>query len=458
MSLTTTHPVDEIPAWRNLLLFGLQHVLVMAAAPISAVFLMSKALDFSAELTVQLLAVSFVLSGIGSLLQSLGPLGFGVRLPFVMLPGGAPVVMFIAIAQEHGVRTASGAVLLTALFYFAALPVFKRLLRFFPPVVIGTMVVIIGINLIRINAVLVTGQPGTPNFGNLSNLGLGAFTVGITVVLLLVLRGMTRQLAIMLGLLAGAVMAVAIGVARFSLGDGTLLALPTPMPFGTPHIDVFASIPLLIYSLASMAEATGQTVLNGEIVGKPVDPKRDVPRTIRADALVSLLGSVFGTSLMVTSGENIGIVRMSGVRSRFVTAAAGVILILIGLATPVAELINSVPAAVVGATGMMVFAIIAVLGIQMLAKVDLTDHGNAMVCAVALLAGLLPIVVPGLYHHLPSNLRSLLGSGVAMSALVAVVLNILFNHAAGHGQSKVRYVPASAPDRAAPNQSGQANV
>ncbi len=434
-AVATTHPVDEIPPFRNLLLFGLQHVLVMAAAPIAAVFLTAKALDFSSDLTVQLLAVAFLLSGVGSLLQSLGPLGIGVRLPFVMLPAGAPAVMFIAIAQEHGIQTASGAVLLTALLYFIALPVFKKLLRFFPPVVIGTMVVIIGANLIRINAMLVTGQPGTPGFGNPTNLALGLGTVLVTVLLFRVLRGMTRQLAVMLGLLAGALAAAAFGLTRFSLGDGTVFALPTPMPYGMPHFDVIASIPLLIYSLAAMAEATGQTVLNGEIVGKQIDTRRDVPRTIKADAVVTLLGGIFGTSLMVTSGENIGIVRMSGVRSRFVTAMAGVLLIVIGLALPVAALINSIPAAVVGGTGMVVFAIIMVLGIQMLGRVNLTDHANSIICATALLFGLLPIVMPGLYHQLPANLRSLLGSGVAMAALVAVLMNILFNHLGRRGRA-----------------------
>ena len=438
----TVHPVDEVPSLQRLFIFGLQHVLVMAAAPISAVFLMSQALGFDDDLTVKLLAVTFLLSGIGSLLQSLGPLGIGVKLPFVMLPGGAPVVMFITIAEEHGVRTASGAVLMAAVFYLLALPVFTRLLRFFPPVVIGSMIVVIGANLIRINGLLVTGQPGSPTFGDPVNLGLGLFTVLITVILFRVLRGMTRQLAVMLGLLAGAGLAAVLGLAHFSAGDGTFFAVPTPMPYGTPQFDVLASIPLLIFCLASMAEATGQTVLNAEIVEKEIVPEKAVPRTIRADAVVSFFGSLFGTSLMVTSGENIGIVRMSGVRSRFVTAAAGVILIIIGLLTPVAHLINSIPAAVVGGTGMIVFAIILVLGIQMLNRVDLSDHGNSIICATALLFGLLPIVIPGIYGQLPSNVRTLLSSGVAMAALVAVLMNLLFNHTgSGFKRRGEAYIP-----------------
>lgn len=435
-------PVDEVPPTGKLAAFAVQHVLVMAAAPISSVFLMSKALNFDADLTVRILAVTFVLSGLGSLLQSLGVGGVGVRLPFVMLPGGAPVVMFITIAKENGVPTASGAVLLTAVFYLLALPVFTRLLRFFPPVVIGSMIVVIGANLIRTNALLITGQPGTKDFAAPSNLLLALVTILVTVLLFRWLRGMIRQLAVMFGLILGAAFAWAIGQAHFSFGHGGLFALPSPMPYGAPRFDVVAAIPLLIFSLASMAEAAGQTVLNAEIVGKEIEPDRAVPRTIRADALISLVGGLFGTSLMVTSGENIGIVRMSGVRSRFVTAGAGAILIVIGLITPIAEFINSIPAAVVGATGMIVFSIILVLGIQMLHKVDLSDHGNSIICATALLFGLLPIVVPDIYVQLPANARTLLGSGVAMAALVAVLMNVLFNHVGSRRRRGEAYIPA----------------
>src|SRR5207253_2202652 len=108
--------------------------------------------------------------------------------------------------------------------------------------------------------------------------------------------------------------------------------------------NILAAIPLMIFSIASMAEATGQTVLNAEIVGKDIELRRDVARTIRGDAVTSFLGGFFGTPIMVTSGENIGIVRVTGVRSRFVTAAAGVILIVLGIVAPIARLIDAVPA------------------------------------------------------------------------------------------------------------------
>ncbi|MET9294887.1 uracil-xanthine permease family protein [Streptomyces sp. NPDC003077] len=423
------HPVDAKRPLGRILLFGIQHVLVMAATPISAIFLMSATLRLDAGLTVDLLSAAFVLSGVGSLIQSLGPWKFGPRLPLVMLPGGAPLVLFLAIAEQHGLPTAAGAVVLTAVFSFVVLPVFSRLLAFFPTLVIGTMIVIVGVNLVKVGAVLVTGTPGSPGFADPVNLGLGMATIGFTVAFYLFFSGILRQLAVMLGLLAGTALAAVTGAIDFGgAAGGALVNVPQPMPFGSPEFNVLAALPLMLYSLASMAEATGQTVINAEAVGKEIDRRTDVPKTIRGDALTSLFGGFFGLPLMVTSGENIGIVRVTGVRSRFVTAASGVLLIVIGFLAPVTRAISVIPSAVVGGTAIVVFAVITVLGIQLLGRSDLDRHTNTFVCAVALGIGLLPILVPGVYDGFPPNVRILLESGVAVGAFVAAVLNVLFHH------------------------------
>ncbi|MFG2623037.1 uracil-xanthine permease family protein [Streptomyces sp. NPDC048507] len=421
--------MDESRPLARILLFGVQHVLVMAATPISAIFLMSATLRLGPALTVNLLSAAFVLSGVGSLIQSLGPWKFGPRLPFVMLPGGAPLILFLAIADQHGLRTASGAVILTAVFSFVVLPVFSRLLTLFPALVIGTMIVIVGVNLVKVGAVLVTGRPGEPGFADPVNLGLGLATIGFTVVFYLLSAGILRQLAVMLGLLAGTALAAAVGAVDFGgAGGGGLFTVPQPLPFGSPRFDLVAALPLMLYSLASMAEATGQTVINAEAVGKDIDRRTAVPKTIRGDALTSVVGGCFGLPLMVTSGENIGIVRVTGVRSRYVTAAAGVVLIVIGFLAPVTHAISVIPSAVIGGTAMVVFAVITVLGVQMLGRCDLDRHTNTFVCAVALALGLLPILVPGVYAGFPPNLRILLESGVAVGAFTAAVLNLLFHH------------------------------
>lgn len=421
--------VDEILPGRKLLLFGLQHVLVMAASPITAAFLVSRALDLPSAVTVDLIGATFLVCGIGTLLQSFGPLGIGARLPFIMVPGGAPIAIFVTIARQTGPQTAVGAVLITAVFYFIALPLFARCLRFFPRLVIGTMLLLVAVNLVGIYGGIITGRPGTPGFGDPATLGLAMGTILVTVLFVRLLPGTLGQLSVLLGLLAGAAVAWAIGAMSLDgVLAGPVVGLPAPFPFGWPEFNPVAALPLMLFSVISMAEATSQTVAISEVVGREGDAMRAVPRTILGDAVASLLGGCFGTSLIITSGENIGIVQATRVRSRYVTAVGGVLLILIAFFAPLGRLANAIPAPVVGGTAIIVFCIIGGMGIDMLRKVELKDNRNLFTLAVALAVGLPPILVPGLYGRFPPTLQILLGNGLAMGTLAAVLFNIVFHH------------------------------
>ncbi|NUT15705.1 MAG: purine/pyrimidine permease, partial [Cupriavidus sp.] len=321
-SVPETQPVDAVLPLPQLLLFGLQHVLVMAAVPITSVFLVAKALGLPAGVTINLISATFLLCGLGSLLQSFGPWKFGARLPFVMVPGGAPVVMFLTIAQQTDLQTASGAVILTSLFYFVVLPVFARCLKYFPKIVIGTLLMLVSINLVKVYGGIIAGKPGTPGFADPVHIGLALATIGFTILFARIFKGLLGQLSVLLGLLAGALVAAALGYMDVSgVASGPVWSAPSLLPFGTPKFDLIAAVPLLVFSVISMVEATGQTVAVAEIVGKRIEPRDVVPRTIRGDALMSFLGGLFGTSMIITSGENVGIVRATQVRSRYVTAA-----------------------------------------------------------------------------------------------------------------------------------------
>jgi len=438
----TIDPVDERLPLRSLFLFGLQHVLVMAASPITAVFLVSKALGFSDALTVSLISATFFVCGIGSMLQSFGPKGFGARLPFVMVPGGAPIAIFLAIAQQSDVQTAVGAVIMTALFYFLALPVFRRLLRYFPPIVVGTMLLLVSVNLVRIYGVTITGRPGTDGFAAPVEVGLALLTIVLTIAAARIFSGTLRRLAVMLGLVGGSLVALALGHMDLSgVLSGPVVVVPQLFPFGMPKFDVVAAIPLIVFSIISMAEATGQTIATAEIVGRRGDAHAMVPATIRGDALMSLVGGLFGTSLIITSGENVGIVRATSVKSRYVTAMAGAILVVIALFAPIGRLATALPGAVVGGTAVMVFSIIGVIGINLLRRVDLREHGPMFTLGSALSIGLLPILVPGVYSQFPQWVQMILGNGLAAGTITAVVVNALFSHN-GAGEQPLDAAPS----------------
>ncbi|MFF4953966.1 uracil-xanthine permease family protein [Streptomyces chattanoogensis] len=428
-----TPPVDERLPLLRLLPFAAQHVLAMIAAPVSSVFLIAAGLRLSPGRTASLLSATLVLCGAGALLQSFGVLRTGARLPFMMLPGGAAVAIFLEIAHTHGAATASGSVLLAAALLLAVLPLYGRLVRFFPPLVMGATVLVIGINMIRVAAPMAVAGRGT-----------ALVTVAATALGFLVLRGVWRRLSVLIGMAVGTVTAVLTGAAFPAVPGDAVLSLPKPLPYGVPQFDLLAALPLMVFALASLAEATGQTVLNSEAVGRRPDPARDVPRTARADAVLSLGAGLFGGPVMVTSAENIGIVQLTGVRSRFVTAGAGALLVLAGLLAPVTRLLAALPAPVVGGAALVIYAVIAAMGIDILRRSGLTDRtgpgdsaertdgtgptGRAAttVVALTLLAGLLPMLAPQLYAPLPGWARTLFGSGVPAAALTAIVLSALF--------------------------------
>ncbi|MFM0392489.1 uracil-xanthine permease family protein [Paraburkholderia phytofirmans] len=421
------HSVDaRLPAWQ-LVLFGLQHVLSMAASPVTAVFLVSRMLSLPSDMTVHLIGATFFVCGAGTLLQSLGAGSIGARLPFVMVPGGAPAMLFAVIATQTDLRTAAGAAILTSLFYWIVLPVFARCLRFFPRVVVGTMLLLVSVSLIRIYAGIVVGQPGTPGFARPQSLGLALLTIVATLAVARLFKGTVGRLAVLLGLAAGTFAGWAMGLMPTNgLWSGPLFTLPTLLPFGMPRFDVLAALPMLIFSVISMAEATGQTVAVGEITGRKIDMRRDVPRTIRGDALASLIGALLGTSLIITSAENIGVVQTTGVRSRYVTATAGAMLMLIALFAPLGRFAYAIPAPVVGGTALIVFAMIGVMGINLLGKVDLHVRGNQYTLAAALVMGLIPVLVPNVYAAFPGSLQIVLGNGMAAGTLTAIVVNLVF--------------------------------
>lgn len=420
-------PDNENLRWQTRCLLALQHVMVAAATPITAVFLISQALHFTSDVTASLLSATFMMCGLGAILQSRGIGGFGARLPFIMIPGGAPIAIFIAIALQTNIRTATGAVILTSLFYFIALPVFRRFLHHFPPFIIGIMLLLVSVNLIRLYGGLIIGHPGSSYYAQPANIMLALATILITMIFALVFTGILRQLSVMFGLLAGTLLGMLSGNTDFSsLSHGPLLSLPQFIPFGWPVFNLTASLPLLIYSVISMAEATGQTIATAEIVGSTQNIQQTVPRTIRGDAIISLLGGFFGTSLIITSGENIGVVRTTNVKSRHVTGLAGVILILAAMFSPLVRLAACLPAPVVCGTALMVFSIIGVIGIGMIAREPLHSPGKTYALAFGLAMGMLPILVPGVYQNFPSVIQMVLGNGMAAGTLASILVNSLF--------------------------------
>ncbi|GES28740.1 nucleobase:cation symporter-2 family protein [Streptomyces angustmyceticus] len=427
------HPVDQTLPPFKMFTSGLQHVAAMYAGVVAPPMIVGPACGLSATETAFLMGASLFTAGIATLLQTLGFWKVGARLPFVNGVSFAGVTPMVAIGKAHGPADALpvifGAVIVAGVLGFLLAPYFSKLVRFFPPVVTGTVITLIGVSLLPVAFNWSQGgNDRAPDYGSLTNIGMAALTFLIVLVLRRVLRGFLQQIAILLGLIAGTLIAIPVGITHFSaLSQASLIGFPTPFHFGAPQFDLAAIVSMCIVMLVCMTESTADMLALGRIVDRPAD-ERTIEGGLRADTLGSALSPLFNGFANSAFAQNIGLVAMTKVRSRFVVATSGLILVVLGLCPVAASVISLVPLPVLGGAGIVLFGSVAASGIQTLASAAMEKGDNALIVAAAVGIGLIPIAAPDFYHNLPKDLLVVLDSGISTGALVALVLNLAFNH------------------------------
>ncbi|MCU9948394.1 nucleobase:cation symporter-2 family protein [Pseudomonas sp. PDM13] len=428
MSPTSIHPVDQRLPLRQLLTFGLQHVLVLYAGAVAVPLILGSALGLSNTQIVLLINANLLTSGIATLIQTLGFWKFGARLPLVQACSFIALAPMIMIGKEYGLAQVFGAVIAAGVITIALAPVFSRLLRFFPPVVIGSLITIIGISLMPAAAIwLGGGNPDAADFGAPANLLLGLATAAIILAVYARFSGFIGNLSVLIGLLLGSLLAAACGMTDFSrVGEAAWFELSAPMAFGVPQ---FSLTPILIMTLAMlviMAETTGNCLAIGQLTGRSVDA-RTLGNAFRADGLSTVIGGLFNSFPYNAFTQNTGLIALSQVKSRFVVAAAGGIMILMGLFPKLGALIAAVPTPVLGGGAIVMFGMTTVAGIQELSRVRFEGTRNALVVAVSVSVGVLPMSFPALFAHAHGALKLVLESGIFLGAITAIVLNLLLN-------------------------------
>lgn len=322
-----------------------------------------------------------------------------------------------------------GAVIVAGVLGFIAAPFFSKLVRFFPPVVTGTVITLIGVSLMPVAFGWAQGpNPAAKDYGSTTYLTL----VSITLVIVLLLRrfttGFVKQIAVLLGLIIGTLVAIPFGVTDFSpIGDADVVGFPTPFHFGAPQFAAAAIVSLCVVMVVSMTESTADMLALGEIVERPADEKT-IAAGLRADTLGSALSPLFNGFMCSAFAQNIGLVAMTKIRSRYVVATGGGFLVLMGLCPMAASLIAVVPRPVLGGAGVVLFGSVAASGIQTLVKANLERDNNVLIVAVSLAVGLIPIAAPEFYHAFPETAKIILDSGISTGCVAAVILNLMFNH------------------------------
>ncbi|MEU2672654.1 nucleobase:cation symporter-2 family protein [Streptomyces sp. NPDC007164] len=437
------HPVDQKLHPSRLVPAALQHIAAMYAGVVTPPLIIGQAVCLDTAGQTRLIAASLLIAGVATLLQTLGVKGLvGNRLPFVNAASSAGIAPMLAIAETNAtgdqLPPIYGAVMVAGIFCLAIGPFFGRLLRFFPPLVTGVVITLIGVTLMPVPVAWAQGGDKTAvGFGDMKYLALAAFTLLVILLIQRFGRGFVKQVALLLGLLTGTLAAIPFGMADFgAFRSAPVAALPTPFAFGAPEFQPAAIISLCLVTLVLMTESSAGMLAIGEICDRETDG-RTITRGLRTDGIATLLGPVFGGFPTSAFAQNVGVVSLTKVRSRYVVAAAGGALLVLGVFPVLGAVVSTVPMPVLGGAGIVLFGSIAVSGIRTLSEAGLDDSSNIILVAVALGAGIIPLAAPGFYAGFPSWAQTVLGSGISAGALVAVLLNLFFHHLGTHGRQAV---------------------
>ena len=410
--------------------YGLQHVLTMYGGIIAPPLIVGTAAGLTGIEIGLLIAAALFVGGLATILQTIGVKYIGAQLPLVQGVSFAGVATMVAIVTTGGgLQAVYGAVIVASLIGFFIAPYFSKIIRFFPPIVTGSVITIIGLSLLPVAVRwMMGGNKNAPDWGSVENIGLALITLTIVIAFNLSRHASIRRLSILLAIVFGTVLAFVAGFGDFSkVGQGTWFQVPSFFAFGMPTFELTAIISMLIVTLVIMTETTADIIAVGEIVGTDVDSKR-ISNGLRADMFSSAIAPIFGSFMQSAFAQNVGLVAITGVKSRFVVAAGGIILVVLGLLPIMGRFIAAIPVPVLGGAGLVLFGTVAASGIRTLAKIDYNEQKNLIIVATSIAAGMIPIIDHSFYAEFPKWVQVLFHSGISSTCLMAIILNLIFYH------------------------------
>ncbi|WP_080874005.1 nucleobase:cation symporter-2 family protein [Oceanobacillus timonensis] len=406
---------------------GFQHLLAMYAGAILVPLIVGDALGLNSEQLTYLVAIDILMCGVATLLQVLNSKFIGIGLPVVLGCTFTAVAPMIAIGGQYGITAIYGAIMVSGLFVFIVSGFFGKLVRFFPPVVTGSVVTIIGITLIPVAINNLGGGEGAADFGSTSNIALGFGTLLFIILMYRFTTGFLKSIAILIGLGAGTIAAALMGNVDFSaVADASYFHMVHPFYFGTPTFEWSAIITMILVAMVSLVESTGVYFALGDITDKDLKEK-DLSRGYRAEGLAIFLGGIFNAFQYTAFSQNVGLMQMTGVKKRSVIVITGSMLVVLGFVPKIAAITTIIPTSVLGGAMLAMFGMVVAQGIKMLGTVISDSPENSMIIACSIGMGLGVTVVPDLFAVLPNSLQILTSNGIVAGSVTAIVLNIIFN-------------------------------
>jgi len=425
----STAPVDEILPVPQMFLYGLQHVLVMYAGAVAVPLVVGNAVGLPAQHIILLISADLFICGAATIVQSLGVTRWlGCKLPLIQGCTFAALIPMVLIGKEYGVGGISGAVIVSGIFILVCAPWISKLIRFFPKVVMGSIVTLIGMSILPVAGGWAGGGSSEmTDFGAPFALLMAFITLVIILNIYTFASGVVKNVAVLIGLIIGTALWSFFKPLNFQLvNDTPWLNLPRPMMFATPEFHIIPVALLSMVMVVVMVETMSSMMATGDIAGKTVDAKM-LRNGLNTCGVATTLCGFFNLFPYAAFAQNVGLIGLTGVRSRFVVSASGIILIVMGIFSKMAALVVLIPKPVLGGAGIVMFGMVAVSGIRTLGQVNYRNNNNGMVVALTLGLGMMPVLVPNLFVQFPPVMQMFLHSGITIGTLTAIVANLTLN-------------------------------
>lgn len=405
------------------ILFGFQHIFAAFGGIIVVPLVISTALGFDTKTTTALISASILASGLATVIQARGIGKVGSRVACIMGTDFTFVSPAISVGSVLGIPGIIGATILGSLFEIVLSFFIKPLMKFFPPLVTGTVVTLIGLTLLPVSIDWAAGGAGSADYGNLKNILIAMFVLVITLILNNYGKGMISSASILLGIVIGYIVCIPMGLVDFTaIKEASFFSFPKIFEFGVTFDlkSVIAFIPAYFVATIGTVGCIKAIEETSNISG---DDKR-VAGGVLADGVGSALGGIFGSCPNTSFTQNIGIISLTKVASRHVAVMAGILLVILGFLPKISAIITAIPNPVLGGVGIMMFGTVAAAGIRTLSNVKLTER-NLLIIAISMGLGLGVTFRPEVISQLPEALKMIFSSGISTGTITALILNIV---------------------------------
>lgn len=418
-----TYGVDDNPALLKKLLFGLQHIFAAFGGIIVVPLVISNALGFDGKTSTTLISATILAAGLATIVQARGIGPVGSRVACIMGTDFTFVSPAISVGGVLGLPGIIGASILGAFFEIILSYFIRPLMKLFPPIVTGTVVCLIGLTLLPVSIDWFAGGVGAPDYGSMLNISIAMFVLILTLALNRYGKGMLSSASILIGMVVGYIICIPLGLVDFTaVKEASWISMPKVFEYGV-KFDLKALIAFIPAYFVTTIETVGCLKAIGETSNVDMNEKR-VGAGVLADGIGSILGGVVGSFPNTSFSQNVGIISLTKVASKYVAISAGCILVALGFLPKLAGIISSIPNPVLGGVGVVMFGTVAAAGIKTLSRVKLNDR-NLLIIATAIALGLGVTFRPEILAQLPEGIRMIFSSGISTGTIVALVLNLV---------------------------------